>query len=466
MRKEKSLKKLVEMMERFRHGEPCSEKDWDMKILPRAIREVLKDHGLDNQFNPENPINMDMELADRYYEAALVLLEKIGIFNPDTETRVRFSRQEIIDSLNAATDSLEIGLGKDRVVLKARRPEDDAAPLYCASLAIQTDEELYIPLVHGMIANPNVNILQGPSIDTVYGAPVFAGSPYETVAGFLETEMRREAQLRAGRENMANMSIASATTEYGHIAFGAETSVDNPSISMSLQPAELKTCKANFHKVATGMGYKGIIRAGNATMLGGYSGPPEGAALSNIAAHLYQPLVNQADIGAATIYNIRNTSSVGRPTLWANSVATQAVSRNTHMLFEKIMNQLAGPSTKEILYTNAVGTIALAASGMSYQIGPRSAGGRFKSHISPLEAWFSADVNAACAGLSLEKANEMVLKLLPKYEDNIADLPGGQNFRDCFDVSTLKPTAAWQSIYEEVVEEMNSIGLNIDMFSM
>lgn len=457
-----SLIHIVEMLDRIKDGPSCTVADWDQKILPHKVREILKRFDLMKKFNPETPVNQDMELADRFFEAGLTLACELGLLCTDTETILQVTRDEILDAVRYAPEALTLGEGADRVVLRARKSEDKAVPLYCTSLSIQVDEDLYVPLVEGLVNWRNIDMLQGPSIDTVFGSPVFAGSPYETIAGLRENQLRELALWRAGRPGISCQSLSSATTEYGLLGgFAGQTKPHNPSIGISLQPAELKTNYSNFHKLAAIVGYGGYIRSGCASMIGGYSGPVEGTTVANIASELLQFTVNQASIGACSIFDIRQNSSCGRYGLWANSLSNQATSRNTHIMLDKIINQNAGPCTPDILYTSAAGLIATGVSGMALTTGPRSAGGAIKNYVTPLEAWFSADVFKATAGMTLDKANELVLYLLTKYEDNISNQPKGKPFPECFDLKTLKPTREWQGIADAVRADLSAHGLDI-----
>jgi methylamine--corrinoid protein Co-methyltransferase len=170
----------------------------------------------------------------------------------------------------------------------------------------------------------------------------------------------------------------------------------------------------------------------------------------------------QPDISDTTIYDVRNNSSCGRHGLWAMSIASQAIARNTSIINYKVIDQSAGPCTEEIFYTSAAGLITAAVSGIAQTVGPRSAGGRFKNYLTPLEHWFCADLFEASAKLSLEEANELVLYLLSKYEAGLKNQPKGKSFTECFDINTLTPTKEWQEIHDRVKADIEAHGLAID----
>ena len=194
-------------------------------------------------------------------------------------------------------------------------------------------------------------------------------------------------------------------------------------------------------------------------MIGGYSGPPEGAAVSAIAFFILERPVHQAVYGGCGAYDLRYLGNCGRDALWANTIVFQAVSRNTHLLTETIINEVAGPCTDMLLYESSVGLMSVSVSGASMSIGPRSAGGKYTNYVSPLEAKFCAEVFKSCAGMKRSDANEIAKALIPKYEDRLMNPPKGKSLTECFDLETLKPTKEWQDIYDRVWKELGDLGL-------
>jgi methylamine--corrinoid protein Co-methyltransferase len=455
---------MVEMLYRAKEGPACTEKEWEQKIIPETNRRYLKKYELEKKYNPDTPVNQDLELADRFYEAGLEMAAEMGLLCTDTETIIKVSKAEIEQALRDAVDHLVLGLGRDQIVMRARRPEDKNPPVFTGPLCIQVSEELFVPIAHGILKSRKVRMQEGPSIDTVFGKPVYSGSPYETAVGVRVVELKKEAMWRAGRPGLPQMAICSSTTEYGNLGgFHLLNSRENPAIAIILNPSELKTNYTAFHKAIHAIGCNGYLDCGGAyAMIGGFSGGPEGCVLTNIATDLLMFTILQSDVAASAIYDMRYDSSCSRPALWANSVATQAEARNTHMMLYKLINQLAGPCTEEILYTSAAGSIATAVSGVAFQIGPRTAGGRFKNYLTPLEHWFMAEVFESSAQLDLGKANEIVSYLLTTYEEGIQDPPEGKSFTECFDVDTLVPSKEWVSIADKVTKDLRARGLPMD----
>lgn len=457
-----SVRYLTEMLERIKEGESCSTHDWDNKVVPKSVKKILKKYDLMGTYNPDVPVNQDLELADRFFAAGLELAETIGIHCTDTETVAKFSRQELLAALKQAPEVLVLGNGPDQVIMKARAPEDKTKPLFSTPLSIQIDEDIYEELVSELIRYKNIDILQGPSLDTVYGIPAFSGTPFETAAGIREAQLREAAIWRAGRPGIFQMVMSSSVTEFGFMAgYAANEKPSRVQMGIGLQPSEIKTNYCNFNKMITTAAFGGYLRTGCPSMIGGYSGPPEGSVVANIATDILQYAVFGTDISACSLFDVRQNTVCCRSGLWAMSMSIQATSRNTHTILDKIINQTAGPCTEDILYTNAAGLITACVSGLELTTGPRSAGGALKNCITPLEAYFCADVFKAAADLTLDKALEIVNYCLTKYEYAVANQPKGKSYYECYDRKTRKPCAEWVDIDNKVREDLRRFGLKI-----
>jgi len=458
-----SFKRLVEMLNRAKDGPPCTVREWDMERVPQTVNKYLKKYDLAGTFNKNEPVNQDLELADRFFQAGLEMAEEIGLFCVSTETVVKVSREEILAGIRDAPSSLTLGKGEDQVVVRARKPEDPSPAVFASPLGLHVDEDLYVPITEGILNNRAVDILVGLSLDHVFGSPMYSGTPLETITAFQENRLRDQAIWQSGRLGIPKFGISSSMTEYGQLgAFGELTSPENPAVAIILEPAELKISYAGFHKAASAIGFGGYIASGCPSIIGGYSGSAEGAILSNIATDLMQFSIMQAQISNCAIYDMRYNSTCGRHGLWALSIVSQALSRNTNTLNYKVMFQMAGPCTKEFLYSSAAGIITSNTSGLTIIVGLYPAGGSRKNYITPLGSWFGGEMTRATGGLSLERSNELVLWLLEKYEGSLGHEPLGKNFYECFDKDTLTPSPEWGNMYLEVKEELSERGITFE----
>lgn len=401
-------------------------------------------------------------MADRYFEAGLELAELIGVQCTDTETVIRFTRKELLNALQQAPEALVLGSGTDRVTLKARKPEDTTKPLFCTSLSIQIDEPLYPALVSGLIHYRGIDILQGPSIDTIFGHPAFSGTPFETAAGIREAQLREEAIWRAGRPDIAQMGMSSSVTEFGFMAgFMANHKVHNPRIAICLQPSELKTNYCNFNKVLTAASCGSFLRTGCPSMIGGYSGPPEGSAIANIASDILQFALfgtdhfQLLDVRCAAKYRLLPHRPLG----------DEHVRPGDLPQYPHHSGQDHQPDRRPLHGGYSLYQRRRAHHDLRFWHGAddrsEKCGGALKNYLTPLEAYFCADVFKAAAGLRLDQALEIVNYCLGHYEEHVADQPKGQSYYECYDRATGKPSAQWEEIDARVRTDLRRFGLSL-----
>ena len=64
-------------------------------------------------------------------------------------------------------------------------------------------------------------------------------------------------------------------------------------------------------------------------------------------------------------------------------------------------------------------------------------------------------------GMTRAKANEIVLKLLEKYEHifKMEDKNKGSRFDEAYNMETIEPTEKWLAMYEEVKAELAEMGV-------
>ena len=456
------VSKLLEVMDRTLIGPPISRKEWEYKLVPRTTMRVLKDHGLERTFDPNNPINTDLSLADEFWEAGFSLAVELGMFCPETERIVKFTEEEIEEALKNAVSEVSLGKGKDRITIKARVPEDQSPPIAAMSaLGLSVSEELYVPICQSIAQYRVVDMLLGACLDRLHGREVRSRTPYETLAGFYEAKLVKEALHRAGRPRMPVFGVEGAPTEYGFFGgFLPGGFEPECTLAICLIPEPIALPHRILHRVAVALITGTSIEAGHMTTIGGYFGPPEGAALGAIAAHILQAASMQPTVIESTILDGRYFGNCGREALWATSVANQAKSRNSRSMVLGITSQVAGPGTDMILYETACISLAEAVSGAAIVIGTRPAACKYPNYCSGLENKFCAEILKASAGMKLSDANYVVKELLPKYERRLRDPPKGRSFKELTNLVTLKPVPDWLAIYERVWKELEELGVS------
>jgi methylamine---corrinoid protein Co-methyltransferase len=453
--------RLLTVLDRAHSGPVCDTFKWDTERIPGVIKKYLDKYELRKTCNPDTPVNQDLELADRFFEAALETAAEIGMLCLDTHRIIQFSRDELKQGLEDAPSSFFLGAGKDKVEFHHRRISDPVKPVWISPLSIAVSEKYFIPVVEGIARVPEVDVIEGPSLEKVWGSTLRAGSPYELLAGKLQAQLNDEALKRAGREEMGRFCVGTAPTHYGVLGSYGIPGGFKPQrdIAIILNPVEMKTTYESLHKLSQAYNCDGIVYAGSWSMIGGYAGGPEGATLSCIAFTLLMYTAFQASNGASFPYDMKYMGNCGRNALWALSTVFQALSRNTHICSNSVLNQTAGPVTEMLLYESAVGMMNLAVSGASSCTGTRTAGGKYTNYITPLEVSFAGEVFKKCADLDAGKANDIANALLPRYEQLLGTAPKGQSFPECYNTVTLTPGDDWLKVYEKVKEEVIKAGM-------
>jgi len=62
--------------------------------------------------------------------------------------------------------------------------------------------------------------------------------------------------------------------------------------------------------------------------------------------------------------------------------------------------------------------------------------------------------------MSRKDANELVKKILPKYEDKIREAPIGKTISECYDMERVEPTQEYLGLYDKIKKEVSSLGLD------
>lgn len=444
--------RLLDVLEKAHRGPLVKQFDWDTNVIPNTIAGKLAKFELNKTCDPANPINQDLDLADRFYQAGFEVAEEVGMLCTDTERAIRFSRAELQAGLDASPDTFTLGEGNEIATFQHREVSDPAAPIWVSPLSIAISEDIFVQLVEGIARLEVVDVLEGPSLETVWGAPLRAGSPYELLAGKLQADYFYEAIRSAGREGIGLYAVGTAPTHYGVLGGYGIPGGYKPErdIVLCLSPVEIKTTYENLFKLAQTYNCNGTSYGGSWSMIGGYAGGPEGSVVSCIAATIMLYNVYQCSNGASFPYDLHTMGNTDRKSLWALSTVFQALSRNTHLCTNSVLNQTAGPATEMLLYESAVGMMLLSVCGASSCTGTRTAGGRYTNFLTPLEIKFAGEVFKQTSGLSLEKANEIANALIPNYEEMIGKPPKGKSFKECYDVESLAPSDEWQSMYDRV----------------
>ena len=79
-----------------------------------------------------------------------------------------------------------------------------------------------------------------------------------------------------------------------------------------------------------------------------------------------------------------------------------------------------------------------------------------------MEARFGIELGKSACKLTRDQAGEIVIRLLERYEPHIPTPPDGDRYQDCYDVVTGKPGETYTRLYDEMIIELNAMGIPFD----
>lgn len=451
--------KIWELMERANTGPFCEDEKFTMDVLMPKLKEVIAKYGI--AYDPATPVPADDALADAVWQAGVELFRDVGVLNVDTHRIIRFDQAEIEEALYLAQGEYLVGAGKDARPLRHRRVEDSMPPFCIFSPDITCDEEYFLPMSIAYLREPLADGVCAPILEETMGLKIKAGAPTE-LAGCIEHAMSlREAAKLVGRPGIFLVAVGTAESDTGQI------SVSNDQWGVRITDSrlvgaltELKIDNELLNKAIHCQQFGCFIGSLTGPIYGGYAGRAEGTAVLQVAYHLMGLLVHQAHYQMNFPFHLHYTSNSGREMLWVVSVSHQAVARNSRLvsLSNGFLN--AGPCTEMVLYEATAHGLASAVSG-AHLWEAAVAHNKYRNRATPLEARMAAEVGHAAArmGLGREQANEIVLKLLAKYEDKIKDAPLGKEFQECYDIRKAVPTQEYLDLYKRVKEEVAGLGI-------
>jgi methylamine--corrinoid protein Co-methyltransferase len=445
--------RLLEVLNKAETGPIIDEKEFEAKLITQTIKKLIKKYDL--KFDKSILVPADDELADRVFQAGMEFAVEVGMFCQDTNRRILWTEGEYLRGLESCSGKAVLGMGNDTVEINARTPESKTIPAFVGGpFGVPVPEDMFVPIMLSYAQEPLIDVIENPTIEKVYGYPVKADSPWEVLGGWREAELAFETINRAGRPGMPIGCIEISPTALAQISAASWGGVRPSDWHHVSAPSEFKTnydllSKAT-HITRIGAHMEGYLNI----IYGGFLGGAEGVAIGLAAGMI---VVNQnymgTTISASSAHPFLHSDATPE-SIWAQSLAFQAISRNSKMLTASLCKPAAGPGTKTLLYECAAFVLSGVASGLTVPQAAMTATGTNRCHCSGLESRFSAEVSRASAGMSREQADEITKKLLAIYEDDLPNKPIGQPFQEVYDLKSLQPTPEWNGVYEEVKDEL------------
>ena len=449
--------RLPEIVNRSENGPFMKEAAFDL-ALARKTMELVKKHAI--KFDRNVLVPCDDAMADRLYQAGLELFIEMGVYNQSTERRILFTREEVETTVATAPNVVVLGCGKDAIIERHRDVESqEPCRMHSGPTGTPSSEMFHSLILQSCAQEPLVDCLGAGSVATYLGQLIVSGSPTEILASQKEAALARQVIRNAGRPGMHIEDVAVPLTCAGKIAAFDPTSGLRPSDGLLVsQMPELKTDYDQLSRVAymqsVGMHIVDLMTP----LVGGLGGGAEGTAIVTVASHILGVLCYSVSYHFMGHMNLQWSHNTDRMGLWIQSMAGQALARNTPLITVNDLYTRSGLGTPEVLWEVAAGAIVGAVSGLN-QHGVGATCGTKTDHTSGLEARFQAQVAHAAVGLTRSQANEFVLECLSHYEHTLANPNPGKPFPELYNTDTLEPGQEWLDIYNEVCHELSQMGL-------
>jgi methylamine--corrinoid protein Co-methyltransferase len=136
------------------------------------------------------------------------------------------------------------------------------------------------------------------------------------------------------------------------------------------------------------------------------------------------------------------------------------MTRNSHLPVFVDHYAAHGPMTELFFYENAADVVSSVVSG-GHVTATGSAKGTHVDHFTPLEPRFSAAVTHGSAGMTREKTNQVVGRLLARYESTLVQASAGQTYEECWDIRRKQPKPEYAELYEKVTGELVGLGVRL-----
>ena len=455
-------KQFLNLYERSKTGEKVAKEDWDMDYIIDNVMELVGDYEFD--WDQDVLIPQDDQLLDDMFTAARELLIRTGIYNMTTGRIMKLTPEEIDEGISNMKTELTMGEGRDACTLVARGIEDRRPPaIWAGNPGCPTPERLYYPIIESVAKEPVIDLLTCGSLVDVDGFQVASGEPTEIIAVRREMKYLHQALEKVGRPGLGLLAAESAVTEVGDLAAAAEKYLRPCDSHLVALFNELIMDNGNLVRTANSLDYGMKNASLVCTMVGGLGGDAPGSCMIMIASILAANWFAAADYHLCHPIHIHDVATTARGCLWLQSVLCQTFARKAPAIIVCDLWPASGSLTKELLYEVAANSIVVTVSGGHLE-GLGAANGRVP-HGTGLECRLMGEVGKAVArmGMTRQEANDLVLKLVAKYEHIFEQEGGndGQPFDVSYNMETIEPVPEWQQMYDEVVAELKEMGLEL-----
>ncbi len=451
---------FLEIVNRGYTGEAVSKDDWDMDHVVMPIMDIVEEFELERE-DGAVLLHDDGEQAKAFFDAAVELLVRSGVYNQSTGRVMTFTREEILEAARNMPQSVTVGRGADAYTFVPRKPDDGRLPgVVAGNPGCPMTEELFQKTVTSWAKEPVVDMVTCGSIVEVDGFDVVRASPSEVIALRRELKYLNEICEKVGRPGIGRLAAESSVSEIGDLAAMAPGGFQPGDAHLIALNNELIMTNDNLIRVANAMETPVLNASLACVMVGGLAGGAVGAAVCMIASLPADSLVGRAEYRLCHPIHIKYIATSTAECMWLSSVVCQAFAAAAPAVIICDIYPKSGAGTIELLKEVAANALAITVSGGHLE-GVGSCDG-LKPNCSGLEARVMGEVGKAAAaqGMTREEADPIIRKLLGEYGHIFETGNEGLSFDEVYGEDG-EPRAFWENMYREVRDELISLGVKL-----
>jgi len=462
--------RLLEVWGRQETGPVCFNTEFDTKRMWPLLKGITAKYKI--EYDPNHIVPTDDSELENLWNAGMEFFLECGILSINTERLILFTEQEVNSVLNNLHTECTLGLWDDSITLKWRGMEDyDSGknPIGVMGRILgPITPHLYEKIAFSFIQEPLMDFchFQGVVYE-INGTAVKPFSPHELCSEQKRVAIVKDVCRRGGRPGMSDGASMPVTCQAEMSAlqpWGLNTGdVRHVYVMPHMRTDYDQQCRKYMYD-QYGSKTWGILQS----FIGGLPGGPATSVVNGVAdliayMMLYEPSI--CGLWASDALYFTNTS---RYALFVDNFAGAAFQRKVKYpaLLGGGWQMTAGIGSEEYFWETACGAIGSTCLGfcISGGTGHQSGG---QDHACGLGVRFAAEVGKAVgkARLTRKQANDLMMKIFPKYEGGIKarDIhKKGGDFTACYNLETVQPKPEYYALYEKVKRELRDMGLPIE----
>jgi methylamine--corrinoid protein Co-methyltransferase len=443
-------KLLWEAIQRSSTGPLMPEEKFETELLPTVLGNLQRKYKIER--DPDEPIMIDVGMADAIYQAGLELLLEVGLYCKDTRRIIKFTREEVLEAVATARHEITLGSGRQAITLTPRAPGDKQRPYtFSPAGALTNNVDLY--------RNYARTAMQEPTCDGVIPIPLLGlgdlknimDTPAQTLVCQTEARMMNEVAAWAGKPGLFLGIPMSATTAHAMMSsFGPGLyNKHNCTLPVQiLQDMRINYDRFNLAFFADQHGIEPWMSSSPA--LYAYLTGPEQGAIEIIAHTLGMLCYSGGALTQAMSISVHGTY-VGDDISWCNSAAALAAERNLKLPWVSFgsTGDPGSAFSDDAWYGTALACISACISGMeALWLAGGSTG---------IESRWAGEIARAAAQLTPKEGVEIIKKINAAPREAA---PAAVSLDKLYDMKSLRPKQELVDQYRKFTRIFKDLGLD------